>query len=174
MRQRTLLSVLNLTPSESSRCACHQPTKKRSVIRTEACEEKAHGLELSAYHFCHDKMCLLRQKHACRDRTFVATKFCFVCRDKSFVATSILLSRRKMCFVTTEMTLVAASANDSLGAGGSSFVSLVSVPSLSLCFFVRSWVLLVFCPDTVTIMISFFSTAASPRPRPPPRGHILL
>ena len=48
---------------------------------------------------CRDKTrLLLRQKYACRDKTFVVTKT-LVCRDKRFVATSIILARQMTCFV---------------------------------------------------------------------------
>ena len=67
---------------------------------------------------------LLRQKYACRNKTFVTTNT-FVAtkvfsRQKYFVATNIIFSLRQMfchgkhTFVVTKIILVAAPANDSL------------------------------------------------------------
>ena len=66
------------------------------------------------YHFCRDKKCLSqqksllsRQKYACHDKTFVASKLCLsrqsrVCHDKSIlVTTSTCLSRQ--IFVVTNV-----------------------------------------------------------------------
>ena len=115
MRQRTLVSVLILTPSESSHCVCHQPTKKRSVIRMKACEEKRQGLELSTE--LGVLVCLLSlaggaatsivfvmTKCVCCDKhMFVMTKHIF-CHDKSMLAmTKLLLQQNYVLFVTVNL-----------------------------------------------------------------------
>ena len=80
------------------------------------------------YHFCRDKIHLLsRQKYACREKTFVATKLCLSWQN-IFVATKLKLlswqayfccnKRRVLSWqhvlVTTKMILVAAPTNDTL------------------------------------------------------------
>ena len=60
---------------------------------------------------CRDKTRLLsRQKYACHDKTFVATKLCL---SRQIFVTTKVFCRDKHTFVATKMILVAALANDS-------------------------------------------------------------
>ena len=76
------------------------------------------------YHFlsqqtrvCRDKKrLLLRQKYACRDKTFFSTKLCYVMTKvlspQISVLTNDVFCHDKYVFVATKMILVAAFAND--------------------------------------------------------------
>ena len=71
-----------------------------------------HTFVATKIYFVAINTCLSRQKYACRDKTFVATKLCMSLFVTSRKKKRVLSRRKKHMFVATKIILVADPAND--------------------------------------------------------------